>query len=102
MDFTPVHRAHVEKALADLDAGASPAGFRDSTTYDVIHQGRPYPPKQLIALALKHATGKVVTGDDFGGGEGTAYFRRLREMRFLITEQVDVHVRGGSWERGVG
>ena len=52
MDFTPVHRAHVEKALADLDAGASPAGFRDSTTYDVIHQGRPYPPKQLIALTF--------------------------------------------------
>ncbi len=56
MDFTPVQRTHVEKALADLDDGVSPAGFRDSTTYDVIHQGRPYPPKQLIALALKHAT----------------------------------------------
>lgn len=69
MDFTPVQREHVEKALADLDAGVSQAGFRDSTTYDVIHQGRPYPPKQLIALALKHATGRVVTGDDFGGVE---------------------------------
>ena len=68
MDFTPVQREHVEKALANLDAGVLPAGFRDSTTYDVIHQGRPYPPKQLIALALKHATGRVVTGDDFGYG----------------------------------
>jgi hypothetical protein len=65
MDFSQVERAHVEKALADLDSGVSPVGFRDSTTYDVIHQGRPYPPKQLIALALKYATGKVVTGDDF-------------------------------------
>ena len=55
MDFTPVQREHIEKALADLDGGMSPAGFRDSTTYDVIHQGRPYPPKQLIALALKCA-----------------------------------------------
>jgi hypothetical protein len=36
MDFTPVHRAHVEKALADLDAGASPAGFRDSAYEESI------------------------------------------------------------------
>jgi hypothetical protein len=47
MDFAAVTRSHVEKALADLDAGVLPAGFRDSTTYDVIHQGQPYPPKQL-------------------------------------------------------
>jgi hypothetical protein len=72
MDFTPVQREHIEKALADLDAGVSPAGFRDSTTYDVIHQGRPYPPKQLIALALKHATGKVVTRPNMGSGRSMA------------------------------
>jgi len=89
MNFDVVQHSHVEAALADLSAGAAPAGFRDSTTYDVIHQGRPFPPKQLMALAFKHATGRVVTGDDFGGGEGTACFRRLRELGFLITEKVD-------------
>ena len=62
MDFTSVQRSHVEQALADLAAGVSLPGFRDSTTYDVVHQGRPFPPKLLIALALKHATGQVVTG----------------------------------------
>jgi hypothetical protein len=72
MDFTQVQREHVEKALAELDAGVSPAGFRDSTTYDVIHQGRPYSPKQLIALALKNATGRVVAVDDRGGCERTS------------------------------
>ncbi len=36
MDFTPFQRAHVEKAQADLDAGASPAGFRDSTCEESI------------------------------------------------------------------
>ena len=94
MDFAAVTRSHVEKALADLDAGVPPAGFRDSTTYDVIHQGRPYPPKQLIALALKHATGRVVTGDDFGGGEGTSCFRFLGVRRF-ITSKFDEYARGG-------
>jgi len=89
MDFTSVQRAHVEQALADLAAGVSLPGFRDSTTYDVVHQGRPFPPKLLIALALKYATGQVVTGDDFGGGEGTACFRRLRELGFLITEKIE-------------
>ena len=53
MDFTFVQRSHVEQALADLAAGVSLPGFRDSTTYDVVHQGRPFPPKLLIALALK-------------------------------------------------
>lgn len=90
MDFAEVQRGHVERALADLAAGQAPAGFRDSTTYDVVHQGRPYPPKQLIALAYKYAAGKAITGDDFGGGEGTACFRRLRELGFLITEKLDV------------
>ena len=90
MDFNAVQRVHVEQALADLMAGLMPAGFRDSTTYDVIHQGRPYPPKQLIALAYKHATGDIVAPDAFGGGEGTACFRRLRELGFLITEKLDV------------
>ena len=66
MDFALVERTHVEKAIADLAAGSSPAGFRDSTTYDVIHQGRPYPPKQVIALAFKHATGNVVTEAEHG------------------------------------
>jgi len=62
MDFTSVQRSHVEQALADLAAGVSLPGFRDSTTYDVVHQGRPFPPKLLIALALKHATGQVELG----------------------------------------
>lgn len=31
----------------------------------------------------------MVTGDDFGGGEGTACFRRLRELGFLITEKFE-------------
>ncbi len=57
MDFTSVQRSHVEQALADLAAGVALPGFRDSTTYDVVHQGRPFPPKLLIALAPKHATG---------------------------------------------
>lgn len=91
MDFAPVQREHVEKALADLDAGVSPAGFRDSTTYDVIHQGRPYPPNQLIALALKHATGRVATGDDFGDG---------RACPPCMSEFLD-HVSGQRARRGI-
>ena len=36
MDFSQVERAHIEKALADLDAGVSLAGFRDSTCEEFI------------------------------------------------------------------
>lgn len=89
MDFTPVTKENVLRAMADLDSGVVPAGFRDSTTYDVQHQGKSYPPKQLIALALRHATGQVVTGEDFGGGADTPCFRRLNQLGFLILEKPD-------------
>jgi hypothetical protein len=85
MDFAPVQREHIEKALADLDAGASPAGFRDSTTYDVIHQGRPYPPKQLIALALKHATRPNTGSGRYSSGTDTKYVNKVQ-----IWYQVDL------------
>ncbi len=41
MDFTPVQREHVEKALAELAAGVTLPGFRDSKTDDVVNQGQP-------------------------------------------------------------
>ena len=56
MEFDAVTKEGVLRAMADLDAGLVPAGFRESTTYDVVHDGKAYPPKQLIALALTHST----------------------------------------------
>jgi putative restriction endonuclease len=95
MDFAAVTKESLLQAIADLDQGVALQGFRDSTTFDVVHSGKTYPPKHVIALALKHATGQVVKGDDFGGGEGTPCFRRLRELGFLVTEKAeDINARG--------
>jgi len=87
VEFDAVTKEGVLRAMADLDAGLVPAGFRESTTYDVVHDRKAYPPKQLIALALKHSTGQVVVGEDFGGGLGTPCFRRLNQLGFLIQEK---------------
>jgi len=40
MDFTPVKREHVEKALADLDAGAAPVRLNTGSgrTFGMLNQ----------------------------------------------------------------
>jgi len=42
---------------------------RNSTKYSFCYKGFDYPPKYLIMLAGKHATGEVLTPDDHGGGK---------------------------------
>ena len=51
----------------------------NSTKYSFRYKGRDYPPKYLIMLAGKHATGEMLTPDDHGGGEHDSN-RVLREI----------------------
>jgi 5-methylcytosine-specific restriction protein B len=81
--FSAVMREDVENALRDLDNGVSHP-FGPSTTYDLLHDGRRYPPKAVIGLAAKHRNGVELAPGDFPGGEGTAAFDRLRELGFEI------------------
>jgi hypothetical protein len=58
MDFALVKREDVLLAIQQFDNGQKLDGFRDSTTYDLINQGRAYPPKLLMALAFKNVSGR--------------------------------------------
>ncbi len=44
---------HVLRALADLDSGIDHP-FGAPTGYELVHQGRRYPPKAVIGLAFRH------------------------------------------------
>ena len=96
MDFSAVQRQHIEQAFEQLDCGTTLEGFRDSTTYDVSYNGRLYPPKLLIALAYKVATGKELRGEDFKGGEGTTCFQQLRHLGFTIVDKESLSGQGGD------
>ena len=75
---------HVLRALADLDAGADHP-FGSPTGYELVHEGRRYPPKAVIGLACRHLLGRVLLPEEFSGGEapGQANFV-LRELGFTV------------------
>ena len=81
--FSSVTRENVLQALNDLDRGVEHS-FGPSSTYDLVYEGRRYPPKAVIALAVKAHSGVNLVPADFPGGEGTAAFHALRSLEFEI------------------
>lgn len=73
----------VLKAITDLDAGTS-HGFGESTTYDLLHAGKRYPPKAVLGLAARRILGRQLDHSEFKGGELSQCFRILRALGFEI------------------
>ncbi len=101
-------REHVLRAFADLDAGINHP-FGASTGYELVHDGKRYPPKAVIGLAYRHLTGQILRPEEFSGGEapGQANFV-LRELGFTVEkkgasmaseEAEEATERGRPWTR---
>jgi hypothetical protein len=75
---------HVRLALSELDAGVEHP-FGSPTGYEVVHEGRRYPPKAVIGLAFRHLRGEILSPEAFSGGEapGQANFV-LRNLGFIV------------------
>jgi len=80
-------REHVLQALADLDAGVEHP-FGSPTGYELVHERRRYPPKAVIGLACRGLLGRVLSPEEFSGGEapGQANFV-LRELGFTVEKK---------------
>ena len=63
-----ITRQHVEQAIRQLDEGAEHP-FGASIGDDLHIGGKTYPPKAVVALAAKVATGDDLSPSDFSGGE---------------------------------
>ncbi|MFP3813291.1 hypothetical protein, partial [Bacillus sp. SIMBA_005] len=74
---------HVLKALEEIDQQGVPAGA-DSTRYDLVYEGRRYPPKLVLELSAKVATGSDLSRREFKGGEESRAFKTLRNLGFQI------------------
>lgn len=74
----------VEEAIARIDRDGIPAG-RESHKYDLLHRGKRYPPKLVVAIAARLATGRELSSEEFGGGEETNTF--LRGIHFEVVEK---------------
>ncbi len=81
---------HILKALAALDRGVEHA-FGESTGYDVLHNGRRYPPKAVVGLAAGEILGAPLGPYDFKGGLKSKCFRTLLTNGFTIVTKGDTN-----------
>jgi putative restriction endonuclease len=84
--------AQVSEAVRLFDSGRE-HGFADSTGYDLIFEGRRYPPKAIVGIAAEIVTGTRYGPQDFSGGLGSKCFRLLQEAGFQIVEKAT----SGAW-----
>src|SRR5690606_11880113 len=68
-----VTATHVRQAIADIERDGIPDSAA-SVTYDLIYQGRRYPPKLVLSLAVKRLSGEEFDRNAFTGGDESAAF----------------------------
>ena len=64
-----VVRAMKEYDRVGPDEFFSRHGFAPTTTYDLLWDGRRYPPKAILGTAYELATGERLASGDFEGGK---------------------------------
>jgi len=67
----------VSRAIGEYDRLGPQAffaahGFGPTTTYDLLRDGRRYPPKAILGAAYELATGERLASGDFEGGRDGA------------------------------
>jgi len=83
-----IKKEHIEKAIEEIDREGVRKG-RHSSTYDLVYNGKTYPPKLIISIANKYANGLELDPNDFGGGKDTVAFKILESNGFTIKEKSD-------------
>lgn len=78
-----ITKEHILKAIQEIDNEGIRSG-RNSSTYDLIYNNKPYPPKLVISIANKYATGEELDHNTFAGGQGTPAFNLLKNEGFVI------------------
>jgi len=63
-------KQHVLTAIARIDKEGVPPS-RGATKFAVVHDGRSYPPKYVVCLAVEAATGRTFAPHEFAGGPQT-------------------------------
>jgi len=87
-----ITRTHLLKAIDKIDSDGVPASAQ-STTYDVVHEGKLYPPKLVVSLANGFANGAELDRTKFHGGEDAASFRLLANNGLSIERKKMLEIK---------
>lgn len=65
--FAKIQKEHVLSAIQEIEKDGVRSGQK-STTYDLIYEDKPCPPKLVLSIAARYATGKELEPSEFEGG----------------------------------
>ncbi|MBR9859801.1 AAA domain-containing protein [bacterium] len=82
-----INKQHVLSALGEIDKEGVPKG-RHSSTYDLLYNGKRYPPKAVISIANRYANGTELDSSEFQGGDGTPAFNLLEGLGYKIVSKM--------------
>jgi 5-methylcytosine-specific restriction protein B len=85
-----IDRQHVEAALREINEKGIPSG-REAAKWELVHDGKHYPPKYTLGLAARFALGSELGPSEFSGGPETNDF--LRSLGFEIVAKQSASVR---------
>jgi 5-methylcytosine-specific restriction protein B len=92
-----ITKKHLLKAISKIDNEGIPKDG-DSQYYDVVYNGKKYPPKIIVSYANIFSNGKELDRNSFSGGLETQCFKLLEENGFIIQKKsVSHYVLGASW-----
>jgi 5-methylcytosine-specific restriction endonuclease McrBC GTP-binding regulatory subunit McrB len=83
-----ITKEHILQAIQEIDREGIRNG-RHSSTYDVVYNGKKYPPKLIISIANRFATGVELDPKEFHGGKDQPAFKLLKSFGFLIEPKRD-------------
>lgn len=81
-------RESIIDAIRAYDAGVNHE-FAGSRLYDVLFEGRRYPPKAIVGIAAGSITGTRFTPQDFSGGVKSKCVRLLTDQGFEVIRKGD-------------
>lgn len=82
-----IKNEHIVNAIKEIGANPILRKGRASTTYDLVYEGKDYPPKLVISIANKYATGKELDANDFFGGPNKPAFDLLIKEGFDLVKK---------------
>jgi len=81
--FDKISKENVLSAIQEIDKKGIRPG-RQSTTYDLVYEEKKYPPKFVLSLASRYATGRELEPAEFEGGLETDTFKLFQRLGFEI------------------